>query len=75
MTPEEQERLARSRFAILNAVRTMGVAIMLFGMGVVATGMFRPSNLIGGVIFAIGFLDSLIVPQILARKWRTPPES
>jgi hypothetical protein len=28
---------------------------------------------IGFPLFAIGFFNSLILPQLFARRWRTPP--
>jgi vacuolar-type H+-ATPase subunit I/STV1 len=71
MTPEQIEAQARARFMILNMLRAMGVAIMLIGMAIVATGAVQPSDLIGTSIFALGFLESLVVPQVLARKWRS----
>lgn len=72
MTPQDQERLARTRFGILTAIRVSGVALMLFGMGVIGTGLIEPRDLVGGIIFVAGFIDGLVVPQILTRKWRTP---
>ena len=69
----EDDPRARSRFAILSVIRAAGVVIMLLGMAVMVTGVIEPRDLIGGILFAIGFIDGLIVPQILARKWRTPP--
>jgi hypothetical protein len=71
MTPEQIEAQARARFMILNMLRATGVAIMLVGMAIVATGALEPRDLIGSSIFAVGFLESLIIPQVLARKWRS----
>jgi len=75
MTMSDADRLARKRFAIINGARSLCVAIMLFGMGVIATGIFRPSEIIGTVIFAAGFIGSMVVPRVLARKWRTPRDT
>ncbi|MGE0775338.1 MAG: hypothetical protein AB7G25_16565 [Sphingomonadaceae bacterium] len=74
MTPQEQDRLARSRFIILTIMRASGVVMMLLGMGIIGTRIVQPSDLIGGIVFFVGFLDSLILPRILIRKWRTPPD-
>lgn len=73
MTPQEQDNLARTRFIILTALRASGVALMLLGMGIIGSRMIEPSDLIGSIVFAIGFLDSLILPRLLIRKWRSPP--
>ena len=74
MTRDEQDRLARARFAVISAARAGGVAAMLLGMWIwlgdaVRAGGYAP---IGFPLFAIGFFASLILPQILARRWRTP---
>ena len=72
MTPQQQEALARRRFVILTIMRATGVVLMLAGMGIIGTRAIEPSELIGGVVFLAGFLESLIVPRILIRAWRTP---
>lgn len=73
MTPQEQDNLARTRFIILTVLRASGVALMLLGMGIIGSRMIEPADLIGTIVFAIGFLDSLLLPRLLIRKWRTPP--
>jgi|KBSSwiStaDraftv2_1062776.scaffolds.fasta_scaffold68194_6 hypothetical protein len=75
MTPEDQDKLAKTRFAVMNAARAGGVAIMLLGMFIIASGVIQPKETIGTIIFAAGFAETLILPRILARKWRTPPGS
>ena len=75
MTQDEQERLARSRFAMLSAMRAGGVVMMVLGMwiwwgDVVREGGYPP---VGFTLFVLGFVDSLILPQVFVRRWRTPP--
>lgn len=64
---------ARSRFMAITLLRVSGIVLMLFGMGVMGTGLIEPRDLVGGIIFVAGFIDGLIIPKLLARKWRTPP--
>jgi hypothetical protein len=71
MTPDP----ARSRFILLTVLRVSGIALMLCGMGVMVKGMMQQSDLIGGMLFALGFVEGLILPRMLARRWRTPPGS
>jgi uncharacterized membrane protein YkvA (DUF1232 family) len=73
VTQQDQDSLARQRFIILTVLRASGVALMLLGMGIIGSRLVEPSDVIGSIIFAVGFLDSLIVPRLLIRKWRTPP--
>lgn len=68
------DHVARSRFTIISIVRVAGVALMLLGMGIIATRLIGPADVVGGLIFVAGFADAMIVPRILARKWRTPPQ-
>jgi hypothetical protein len=75
MTRDEQDRLARSRFAALSAMRAGGVVLMVLGMWIWWGDVLREGGYtrIGFPLFVIGFTGSLIVPQILLRRWRTPP--
>jgi hypothetical protein len=57
----------------ITLLRVSGIVLMLFGMGVMGTGLIEPRDLVGGIIFVAGFIDGLIIPKLLARKWRTPP--
>jgi hypothetical protein len=75
MTPAEQHKLERTRFTILSAARASGAIIMLIGMWIWFGDIVREGgdDAIGGTLFVIGFVESLILPRFLAAKWRTPP--
>lgn len=77
MTREEEDRLARSRFAILSAARASGAILMLIGLWIWHGDIIRAGGdvAIGLPIFVLGFFESLVLPKILARKWRSPPGS
>lgn len=64
---------ARARFMTITLLRLSGIILMMLGMGIMATDKIEPRDLIGGTVFAAGFIDALIAPQLLIRKWRTPP--
>ena len=75
MTGDDQDRIARSRLATLSAARAAGVGMMLLGMWIwwgdaIRSGGYPP---LGLPLFVAGFAVSLILPQYLARRWRTPP--
>jgi hypothetical protein len=76
VTRDEQERLARARFTVLSAMRAGGVVMMLLGMWIWWGDVWREGGYppLGFGLFVIGFVDSLILPQFLLRRWRTPPE-
>jgi hypothetical protein len=75
VTRDEEERLARSRFAIMSAARASGVALMLIGLWIWHGDIIREGGhvAIGLPLFVLGFLESLVLPQILSRRWRSPP--
>ena len=68
------EDQARSRFFMLSLLRLSGVALAFLGVAVVAKRLIEPAELVGGVIIALGAIDIMILPRILARRWRTPPQ-
>ncbi len=76
MTRDDEEQLARTRFAVLSAARASGAVLMLIGLWIWHGDIVRQGGFIeiGGPLFILGFVESLILPQILARKWRSPRE-
>ncbi len=73
LPPAERERLARVRFTIIAAARASGVVLMLFGMWILFGNLIREGGqiAIGLPVFAIGLFEALVLPQILAARWRS----
>ena len=67
------EEDARTRFFVISATRLVGVAIVVAGLLGVAGMIGIPAIAAYGFI-AFGLFDVFVVPQVLARKWRTPGE-
>ncbi len=67
------EDLAKRRFMTLNLVRLTGVGLALFGLLIIA-GKIQIPAIAGYVIFVIGLADTMIVPLLLARAWKSPPQ-
>jgi uncharacterized membrane protein HdeD (DUF308 family) len=68
---------AAARFMAMQAVRLAGVAMVLAGLLVVAGPPDVLGNLpdvAGYILLAAGLIDVFLVPTLLARRWRTPPE-
>ncbi len=76
MTPDQREHLARTRYMILSAMRASGALLMVLGLWIWYSDILRDGGMptVGAPLFVLGFFESLILPQIFARKWRTPPE-
>jgi hypothetical protein len=68
---------ARQRWMVLNLMRIAGIVLALVGI-LMTQGTIdlvgEENTLVGYVFIAVGLADAFIVPQVLARKWRTPPQ-
>ncbi len=62
---------AKARFLIIQVVRLTGVALAVLGVAIIAGKLPLPQAA-GYVLLLAGVADALIVPPVLARKWRTP---
>jgi hypothetical protein len=70
---DEQERLAKSRFMVLNFLRLFGALLMIAGFVMISGkwDLVGPDmNRIVGVAFVlIGAFDFAVAPMLLARSW------
>ncbi len=71
MTPDPDKR-ARDRFAVLSGLRLGGIVLMLIGLWMFLGGSFAGRYGFGGVLFVVGLIGGVVVPQFLVRRWRTP---
>ncbi len=61
---------ARLGFLILQFMRLSGVAFALFGAAIMAGKIHLPPQL-GGGLAVFGVVESLLLPALLARKWKS----
>jgi len=73
MADPVSEETARNRWAVIQVMRVLGFAMVLVGI-LMVRGVIEASALLGYILIGIGLLDGFLMPQFLARKWRTPPE-
>ena len=73
MDDRPSDDVARNRWMVINALRVGGVAMVLVGLMIVRQ-VIAVDAWAGYVIGAVGLADVFLVPLMLARKWRTPPE-
>lgn len=64
---------AKSRFIAIQVMRWIGLALVLFGLLVVNRKIDLP-EVAGYALVVIGLFDALIMPTILSRRWKSPPE-
>ena len=67
------DTLARRRWLILTLVRLACVADAVFGLVLLGRATTLPPKLLGIGIVLSALLLMAILPQALARRWRTPP--
>ena len=65
---------AKARFFALGLIRLGGVALAFLGVAIIAKRLVEPAEIIGGVLLFIAAIDVLVVPVLLAKRWRTPTE-
>ena len=65
------DALARKRWAAITALRAVGVAMIVVGL-LIVNGAIALPHVAGYVLVGIGLVDTFVMPQFLARKWRTP---
>jgi len=64
---------ARARFAAIQLVRIAGVAGVVLGILAASRRTLLPPQA-GYVLIAAGLVATFVLPAMLIRKWRTPPE-
>ncbi|MEO5578623.1 MAG: hypothetical protein ABIR25_06195 [Sphingomicrobium sp.] len=67
----DDELLWKKRFQLFALVRLAGLAIFMLGMAVMLTDLVRPGGwpLLGGILVAVGAIDTVVAPRILKRSW------
>ncbi len=70
----EEPDPARTRFFTLGFVRLLGVASAFLGVAVITKRLVEPAEIIGGLLLLNGAVDVLVIPVLLVKRWRTPPE-
>lgn len=70
---EDAEALAKKRFMILSGVRLLGIPFVVAGL-LNMTGQLLPdlAPWLGIALLLNGIVDIMIIPPMLARKWKSP---
>jgi len=70
--PPENDDRARARWLMIGLHRILGVALVIAGI-LSVRGITGWSETLGYGLIVLGLVDVFVVPQVLARAWRTPP--
>ncbi len=71
MTAKEEAK-ARQRLLTLNAARLAGAIMIAIALGIIVNGFMDLPVEIGYFLFAVGVFEFVMLPIILARRWKTP---
>lgn len=66
-----EDQLARQRLMAMNLIRLSGAVFVIIGILVVNHKIAMPMAA-GWVFLAVGLIDFAVIPQVLARRWRSP---
>ena len=61
--------LAKRRFLALAMIRVTGTMIAIFGAAILGGKVALP-NMAGALLLIAGAADAVVVPVLLARKWK-----
>lgn len=68
------EDLAKQRFFVLQGIRITGAIFALLGLLIIVGKIDLLPKWAGVIVLALGMIEMLIVPPILARSWKSPPQ-
>lgn len=67
------DSLAKQRFMVIQVMRLAGIALVVFGV-LIARGIIPLPAIAGYVLAVVGIFDTFMMPMILARRWKSPPQ-
>jgi hypothetical protein len=75
--PTDPDAAARQRLLFINLFRLSGVFILMFGFLIMMQRFGwvqgRNAKILGAIIATVGLLQTIVIPRVLLRAWRTPP--
>jgi hypothetical protein len=70
--PDPAHDPARARWMVIQMVRWTGLGVFIFGLLIYAEKIAFLPEIAAYPLMAIGLLDALFMPSVLARMWKTP---
>lgn len=68
-----EETRAQYRFLVLNLCRLTGAVMLVIGLAVIAREAFGLPKAAGYLLFVVGMIDFILVPVLLAKRWKSKP--
>jgi uncharacterized membrane protein YesL len=70
---DDYEAQVKLRYFIIGFVRLMGAVLMALGLTIIALGFMDIPKPAGIAFLGFGLFEFLVMPVILSRKWKSPP--
>lgn len=70
---QDEETKAQYRFLVINIIRITGAVMLVLGLAIISRGTFGLPKAAGYVLFLVGFIDFLIAPVLLSKRWKSTP--
>lgn len=68
---ETAEKVARTRFIIMNIIRVMAIAMLLVGIAITRFAPFKSVEWIFGAVLALmGVLEFFFLPAVIAKRFK-----
>ena len=67
------DEVARGRWLAITATRIAGVVMVVVGIFGLQ-GVIEYPEIAAYILIGVGLLDIFVLPQVMARKWRSPLE-
>ncbi len=74
-TPKPAKDPAKARFLAIVLIRWTGVGLVMLGLLITTGRVVLPPELrqvLGPALVLFGLFDALIMPTLLARRWKSP---
>ncbi len=65
---------ARARYFVMAGARLSGALFAVIGIVLVGRATVTEQSVIGTLVVVLGLIEMALLPRMLARRWRTPPE-
>ena len=69
----DRDAIARNRLLVITLARLSGLALVVVGVLVLAGTLDWP-HVAGYVLVAVGAFETIIIPQLLIKAWRSSGE-
>lgn len=70
---DDAERLARARFFTIGAVRLAGAVTIALAVAIAFGRISAVPPPVGYGLLLVGVIEMVLIPQILVKRWKSPP--